>query len=333
MKIMVCSAIATFLLAISTAAADVLVRTSEPIVSVSDTASFSLSDPPPYALSAQFSYAFSNLYFNPGDGTLNSVTAEFDVSIPVFVSGTSQSVFAPGETATMAIGGTAGAQLRLESAVLNTAGVPYSTDCTVSGNGDGIPDRCLIGDGATIESTPAAVLTINYAQSFTGAELAPFLINDGESRMFLDVELSGVASGDVSSALIWARTFGTPGARVLLTLTFDYTPGAADADADGIADSTDNCTAVYNADQFDVNGDGIGNICDADITGPGDIEDCSVNFLDVQAFKNAIFSTPAAANWNPEADVDGSGAINFADIQVLKTQLFGPPGPSASGCN
>ncbi len=333
MKTTIYSVFPGLLLAASVAAADVLVRTSEPVVSVSDSASFSLSNPPPYNLASQFTYPFVNLYFNPNVGTLDSVTADFEVSIPVFVVGTSQSVFAVGETATVAIGGTAGAQVRLEAAVLNTAVVPYTRDCTVIGNGDGIPDSCTIGDGTQIDSTPAGVLAISHTQTFTGVELAPFLINDGQPRMFLDVDVSGVAAGDVSSAVVWARTFGTPGARVLLTLTYDYTPGAADTDADGIGDSVDNCTLVYNPDQLDVNGDSIGNICDADITGPGDIEECIVNFLDVQAFKNAIFSTAAAPNWDPEADVDGSGTVNFADIQVLKNQLFGPPGPSAGGCN
>ncbi len=114
----------------------------------------------------------------------------------------------------------------------------------------------------------------------------------------------------------------------------DFSPaGGADTDGDGVDDSTDNCTNVANSDQYDSNGDNIGSLCDADVTGPGGIEDCSVNFLDLQAVKDAFFSNPASPAWNPDADFDNSGLINFVDLQVVKDQLFGPPGPSAAGCN
>lgn len=39
-----------------------------------------------------------------------------------------------------------------------------------------------------------------------------------------------------------------------------------DADGDGIADETDNCPAVPNADQQDLDVDGIGSACDDDET-------------------------------------------------------------------
>jgi Thrombospondin type 3 repeat len=35
-----------------------------------------------------------------------------------------------------------------------------------------------------------------------------------------------------------------------------------------VADAADNCTLVPNADQRDTDGDGIGNPCDPDLTGP-----------------------------------------------------------------
>jgi hypothetical protein len=90
-----------------------------------------------------------------------------------------------------------------------------------------------------------------------------------------------------------------------------------DADADGIADDSDNCTLIVNTDQRDTNGDGIGNACDPDLDG-----DCVVNFVDLGALQ-AVFFTD-----DPDADFDGSGSVNFTDLGVMKSFFFLPPGPS-----
>ena len=42
-----------------------------------------------------------------------------------------------------------------------------------------------------------------------------------------------------------------------------------DADGDGVADADDNCPAVANPDQEDLDQDGLGDVCDADIDGDG----------------------------------------------------------------
>jgi beta-glucanase (GH16 family) len=99
-----------------------------------------------------------------------------------------------------------------------------------------------------------------------------------------------------------------------------------DTDNDGIVDFLDNCTLVANGpndtvtagpSQNDTNGDGYGNMCDADLDNSG-----FVNFGDLAAFK-AAFGTI-----DPDADLNGSGFVNFGDLGRFK-QLFGqPPGPS-----
>ncbi len=76
-----------------------------------------------------------------------------------------------------------------------------------------------------------------------------------------------------------------------------------DVDHDGIADDRDNCFMVANADQRDTNGDGIGNICDADFS-----NDCVVDFEDMAIMKQHFYSTV-----QPNMDLDGDGMVNFLD--------------------
>ncbi len=96
-----------------------------------------------------------------------------------------------------------------------------------------------------------------------------------------------------------------------------------DTDGDGVADDQDNCTEKINPLQFDSNGDGYGNRCDADITNDG-----IVNFGDLAQFKAAFLSNPGTGHWNPNADFTADGAVNFADLAVIKEGFLKPPGPS-----
>ena len=98
---------------------------------------------------------------------------------------------------------------------------------------------------------------------------------------------------------------------------------AADTDADGIADITDNCTDLANADQTDTNGDGLGNVCDPDVN-----DDCRVDFLDLAIYRDNFFLSGAA-----DTDNNGDGQTDFLDLSVVKSFFFGPPGPGATGCN
>lgn len=93
---------------------------------------------------------------------------------------------------------------------------------------------------------------------------------------------------------------------------------ALDSDADGIADSLDNCVLEANPGQRDSNGDGYGNRCDPDLN-----DDLIVNVLDLSLLKLVLFSTDA------DADFNSDGAVNIADLAIMKDFFFGQPGPSA----
>lgn len=102
--------------------------------------------------------------------------------------------------------------------------------------------------------------------------------------------------------------------------TFTSTTLAVDTDGDGIADSSDNCSAVANPDQRDTNTDGFGNLCDADLDNDG-----FVNFTDLSLLK-VRFTTA-----DPDADLDGTGIVNFNDLALFKSLFGRPPGPSGLG--
>ncbi len=99
-----------------------------------------------------------------------------------------------------------------------------------------------------------------------------------------------------------------------------------DSDSDGVFDNLDNCTLVANGPlipdaggniQLDTDGDGFGNICDADLDNDG-----TVGFSDFTLFRT-VFGTA-----DPDADFDGDGAVGFSDFTIFRASFGGAPGPS-----
>ena len=95
----------------------------------------------------------------------------------------------------------------------------------------------------------------------------------------------------------------------------------SDLDDDGVPDNFDgfgdNCTLVSNTDQRDTNGDGFGNVCDADFNG-----DFTVNLSDYSVFRSK-FGTA-----DPDADFNGDGVVNLSDYSIFRAAFGKAPGPS-----
>ncbi|MFK7886784.1 MAG: hypothetical protein AB8G16_07955 [Gammaproteobacteria bacterium] len=104
-----------------------------------------------------------------------------------------------------------------------------------------------------------------------------------------------------------------------------FTVAIDDDDNDGLDASFDNCSNVANANQYDSDGDGYGNACDADIALPND---CVVNVSDLGVLRAAFFARPSDATWNADADLNGDGVVNVVDLGQMRAAFFAAPGPS-----
>ena len=90
-----------------------------------------------------------------------------------------------------------------------------------------------------------------------------------------------------------------------------------DTDADGVGDFRDNAILVANPDQRDTDGDGYGNIVDADFN-----QDMVVDFFDLSVLDSVFFTADA------NSDLNGDGFVDFFDLSLVD-DLFGrPPGLS-----
>jgi hypothetical protein len=116
-------------------------------------------------------------------------------------------------------------------------------------------------------------------------------------------------------------------AATLTLLVFGASPVMAgtvcgDNDGDTVDDCEDNCSDSANPAQDDTDGDGCGNICDADYGQSG-----SANFSDFTAFVGAFLTvTPNIKLTEP---VPGA-AVNFSDFTSFVGGFLAPPGPSGT---
>ncbi|MEZ5543194.1 MAG: PKD domain-containing protein [Pseudomonadota bacterium] len=100
-----------------------------------------------------------------------------------------------------------------------------------------------------------------------------------------------------------------------------------DDDNDGVENTQDNCIDRPNGplipdaggfSQRDTDGDGFGNVCDADLNGDGVID-----LLDFVLLRNGYGQSGELA-----ADLDGDGAVNLLDFILFRGDYGGAPGPS-----
>lgn len=149
---------------------------------------------------------------------------------------------------------------------------------------------------------------------------------------------------------------GCGGDAVLAVSGYDDIRSYADTDFDGIRDTVDNCTLVPNpricigspaidnqADclsggnswgQIDSDRDGYGNPCDGDINdSPFFGGDCTVNLLDLLAFRTSFLAQEGDASYIQAADFSYDGIVNLVDLLQFRQLFLGEVGPGLGNCN
>lgn len=110
----------------------------------------------------------------------------------------------------------------------------------------------------------------------------------------------------------------------LMTTGHPVTRRTKDRDGDGVRDKRDSCLLLPNPDQRDTDGDGCGNLCDADFDGDGRVSASNAEGLgDIERLKRSI----AHGFYLPNQDLNGDGAVDAADLALAEMNLYLPPGP------
>lgn len=108
-------------------------------------------------------------------------------------------------------------------------------------------------------------------------------------------------------------------------------PGS-DVDGDGVPNESDNCLYLPNADQRDTNGDGYGNLCDADLDGDGVVTTSwgVVTPPSARGDVEEIQITVQASGYVADQDLDGDSDVDADDVSIASHSLFFPPGPKGA---
>jgi hypothetical protein len=104
-----------------------------------------------------------------------------------------------------------------------------------------------------------------------------------------------------------------------------------DIDGDGYGSFCDNCPEVYNPDQEDNDGDGVGNECCCALRGDMDGNGTAADVSDLVYLVTWMFQSGPLLPCPQHADVDNSGALDVTDLVYVATFMFGS-GPAPVPC-
>ncbi len=183
--------------------------------------------------------------------------------------------------------------------LIGGAGNDTLRDTALNLDGDLIADFAI---GDLIDVSALRFSGIRYDTSNGTLELDTAADGSYATRLYLPTGLQGEFVAIESAAGLDAST----AVRLML-----------DSDGDGVGDFHDNAIDVPNPDQRDTDGDGYGNVIDADLN-----QDLIIDLFDLSLLE-AVFGSNDA-----NADFNGDGSVDLFDLSVLDALFGGPPGRS-----
>ncbi|PWR02438.1 hypothetical protein DKT77_11770, partial [Meridianimarinicoccus roseus] len=206
-------------------------------------------------------------------------------------------------TVTVAITGQNDAPVAMDDSY-DTAGNTTVADNLLANDSD--PDSTDVLEVSAVQGSAAAVgttIALASGAEVTVGQNGDFTYNANGA---FDGLLRDMAAVDTFTYTVSDGNGGLDTASVGIVVN-------ADQDSDGVADIEDNAVFVFNPSQYDSDGDGYGNIIDADFD-----NDRVIGSADAAYFVGAFGTT------DPHADLDGDGVVGSGDA-ALFVSLFGQP--------
>jgi len=205
----------------------------------------------------------------------------------------------------------------------------YHPSVATEGDGDFVVVWVSTGSAGT-DTSSRSIQGQHFASNGTPLG-AQFQVNSYTTNFQDGLSLARESDGDF--VVVW-RSYGSPGTDSSGWSIQGQRYGAdeTDADGDGFANGVDNCIDVANPSQLDVDGDGCGNLCDADFDQNGLAGGSDFNTFRLCFSQGVPGSGPAEDPTCAESDMDGNGVVGGEDFARFRLQLGSPPGPGSPSC-